>query len=176
VYQSEIERDLTRDMYFACSRLPVMKLRLSAIQFAELITSMNVGDGVPCTIEMINQVPVAPIQEHESRKDYVHRKFKDRMTQFAKLIKDKQTKAKELVKKKTLSKEDVRDLSMHLDWLTTEIQSNIPFFMECFQETMDDVVMEAKLEVESAIQHKINVMGLSELHKQNELAKNTDPL
>lgn len=78
-------------------------------------------------------------------------------------------KAKELVKKKTLSKDDVASLSLHLDWLTTEISNNIPFFMECFQETMDKVVNEAKCEIESAIQHKVTMLGLAELHKQNNL-------
>jgi len=34
---------------------------------------------------------------------------------------------------------------------------------------MDTVVYEAKTEVENAIQHKINVLGLSELHKQQKL-------
>jgi hypothetical protein len=63
----------------------------------------------------------------------------------------------------------MRSLQLHLDWLTTEIERNIPFFMECFQETADLVVQEAKSEVENAIQHKINILGLTELHKQNKL-------
>jgi hypothetical protein len=41
-----------------------------------------------------------------------------------------------------------------------------------FQETMDEVVFEAKTEVENAIQHKINTLGLSALHEQNELLEN----
>ena len=74
-----------------------------------------------------------------------------------------------IVKKKTLSKEDVRVLSNNLDWLVTEIESNIPFFGKCFQETMDEMIFEAKLEVENAIQHKISVLGLNALHEQNKL-------
>ena len=34
---------------------------------------------------------------------------------------------------------------------------------------MDEVVLEAKTEVENAIQHKINVLGLDVLHEQNKL-------
>lgn len=34
---------------------------------------------------------------------------------------------------------------------------------------MDEVVLEAKTEVENAIQHKINVLGLDALHEQNKL-------
>jgi hypothetical protein len=50
-----------------------------------------------------------------------------------------------------------------------EIEKNIPFFATCFQETMDKVVHEAKLEVENAIQHKISALGLNALHEQNKL-------
>ena len=63
----------------------------------------------------------------------------------------------------------MHELQMHLEWLTGEVESNIPFFAKCFQETMDKVVFEAKTEVENAIQHKINVIGLNALHEQNKL-------
>ena len=88
------------------------------------------------------------------------------MKNFASNLKEKQNKAKELIAKKTLSKEDTILLKNYIDWLTQEISSNIPFFAECFQETMDAVVFEAKLEVENAIQHKINTLGLNALKDQ----------
>ena len=53
-----------------------------------------------------------------------------------------------------------------------EVTSNIPFFAKCFQGTMDEVVMDAKTEVENAIQHKINTLGLNALHEQNRLLEN----
>jgi len=168
VKHSEITRELTNDHYFGRGA-PVIKLRLSTGQFSELITSMNMGDGVPCTLEMIEGRVIEKLPKAENRKEFVHRKFEDRMSEFAKSLKEEQLKAKEIVKKKVLSKEDIRQLTIHLDYLTTEISSNIPFFAKCFQETMDKVVFEAKLEVENAIQHKINVLGLDELHKQNKL-------
>lgn len=167
VRESEVERDLSKEWYY--NRKQILKLRMTSGQFSELITSLNNGSGVPCTLEYILDKKIAPLPEVESRKELVHRKFKDRMKIFAdKLIKN-QIQAKEIVKKKTLSKENIQDLTNHLNWLTTEIKSNIPFFMECFQETMDEVVFEAKTEVENAIQHKINVLGLKNLHEQNKL-------
>jgi len=66
----------------------------------------------------------------------------------------------------------IQNLKNHLEWLTTEITSNIPFFAKCFQETMDTVVQESKLEVENAIQHKINTLGLIQLHKLNNVLPN----
>jgi len=167
VHQSEINRDLTRDLYF--NRDLILRIRLSSGQFAEMLTSMNCGGGVPCTIENIGDKRVAELPLQESRKEFVHRKFEDRMKMFADTIRERQRLAKDLVKKKALSKNDMQELQRHLEWLTGEIERNIPFFAKCFQETMDEVVFEAKTEVENAIQHKINVLGLNALQEQNKL-------
>lgn len=168
VKESEINRTLSKDWHFA-SGLPLIKIRMSSNQFAELLTSLNVGSGVPCTIEMVNKIPVEKYPSPESRKEFVHRKFEDRMKEFADTIRAKQIEAKELVKKKSLSKADMHQLQMHIEWLTREVERNIPFFAKCFQETMDIVVNEAKSEIENAIQHKITTLGLAELHKRQNL-------
>lgn len=167
VNHSEIHRDLTQDRYYNIDQ--ILRIRMSSGQFAEMLTSMNCGSGVPCTIERIQGKKIGELPMQESRKEFVHRKFDDRMKIFGDTIRESQNKAKELIKKKTLSKEDMHQLQMHIEWLTSEVERNIPFFVKCFQETMDEVVFEAKTEVENAIQHKINILGLSALHEQNKL-------
>lgn len=164
---SELERTITDDRY--SPRKELIRVRISSSQFAELITSMNMGTGVPCTIERVEGKKVAELPDVENRKEFVHRKFDDRMAEFAVRLKEKQARARELVKKKTLNKEDIRELDFHLQFLTQEIESNIPFFAKCFQETMDEVVFEAKSEIENAILHKVTSLGLNALHEQNKL-------
>lgn len=164
---SEIRRELSKDWYYANKLLA--KVRLTAGQFSEMITSLNHGQGVCCTIEYLPGEKIDALPPVESRKEFVHRKFEDRMKMFANSIRENQNKAKEIVKKKTLSKQDIHDLTHQLEWLTGEIERNIPFFTKCFQETVDEMVFEAKTEVENAIQHKITTLGLTELHKQNKL-------
>jgi hypothetical protein len=168
VSNSEINRTLSADRYHAI-RMPLIELRMSSNQFAEMITSINRGDGIPCTIEVLNGQRVEDLPTQESRKEFIHRKFDDRMREFANTLKTKQARVKELSAKKILSKEDQKELNWTVEWLTQEVASNIPFFTKCFQETMDVVVNEAKSEVENAIQHKINTLGLNALHEQNRL-------
>ena len=163
IHHSEIERNLTDDHYYTAHKPPIVRLRMSSVQFAEMITSLNNGSGTPCTLEYINGVKMPELPDQDSRKEFVHRKFKQRMIEFANSIKTQSLKAKELIKKKTLSKDDQHELEFLITWLTQEVASNIPFFGQCFQETMDKVVVEAKLEVENAIQHKINVLGVNAL-------------
>ena len=166
---SVTEKDIKTEKFYPKDKL--IKVRMTNLQFVELITSMNVYNGIPCTIEAINGEKVEPLPKIENRKEFVHRKFQDRMKEFSKSIRDRQIKAKELVKKKTLTKDEMNSLQHHIEWLTTEVESNIPFFAKCFQETMDEVVFEAKLEVENAIQHKIAVLGLESLNQLKELKR-----
>lgn len=172
VVESEVHRDLSKEWYFGHG-IPLISIRMTGNQFSEMITSMNMGSGIPCTIEMVDKKKVEALPVQESRKEFMHRKFKDRMKMFADTIREKQIKAKEIVKKKTLSKADIHELDQTLNWLTTEIENNIPFFAQCFQETTDEIVKEAKAEVENAILHKIQVLGLIELQNQQKLLNNT---
>jgi hypothetical protein len=170
ISKSEVDKDLSKEWYY--DKEEIIKVRMTTAQFSELITSLNYGSGACCTIERLNNKPVEELPNVESRKEFVHRKFKERMKMFANKIRANKDRAKEIVKKKTLSKQDIHDLSHELEWLTQEVESNIPYFAECFQETMDEVVYEAKAEVENALLHKISVLGLNELHKQNKLLTN----
>lgn len=170
IKSSEMERSLTDDYYY--TKENIVKLRMSSGQFSELITSMNRGDGVCCTLEYVNGKKIQELEKPESRKEFIHRKFDDRMKEFSERLIKTQKRAKELTAKKTLSKADQHELNLAIEFLTQEIASNIPFFAKCFQETMDEVVFEAKTEVENAIQHKVNVLGLEALHNQNKLLKN----
>jgi hypothetical protein len=66
VHNSEIVRDITQDRYFNLNQ--ILRIRLTSGQFSELITSMNNGSGVPCTIERIGnkKVDKLPIQESQN--------------------------------------------------------------------------------------------------------------
>lgn len=167
IHKSELIRDLTHDRYH--DKKCIFSARLTAIQFSELITSFNIGSGVPCTITQIGDQQVEKLPPLENRKTFVHRQFKNRMKQFADTLKEKSNRAKELTAKKTLSKADQEELANTIRWLTQEVAENIPYFAECFQETTDKVVVEAKAEVENAILHKINTLGLNALHEQKKL-------
>jgi len=168
ISKSELHRSLSREWYFGSNK-NILQLRMTSTQFAELITSLNTGGGVPCTLEYIMKEKIDPLPELENRKEFIHRKFEDAMKELADKMKKDSARVKELTAKKTLSKADQDELKWMVDKIHQEVTSNIPFYAKCFQETMDEIVVEAKSEVESAIQHKITTLGLSELHKQNKL-------
>jgi len=165
----EVEKTLSKDWYYAKPK-PIISVRMTSNQFAELITSLNMGSGVPCTIEYKDGVHIPEMENKpETSKEFTHRKFKDRMKEFAQTLNQYQKKSEELIKKKTLSKDDQLQLNNIISHAIQEISSNIPFFLECFQENMDKVVLEAKNEVESAILHKVTALGLQKLYDEQRL-------
>ena len=171
VLPGEVEKELTRDWYYAKNR-PIISVRMTSNQFAEVITSLNIGSGVPVTIEYKDGVKVEQMENKpETSKEFTHRKFQDRMKEFAQTLNGYKKTSEEIIKKKTLSKEDQSKLNNIISHAIQEISSNIPFFLECFQENMDKVVLEAKTEVESAILHKITTLGLAQLHEEQKLLK-----
>ena len=165
ISNSKIDRTLSKDWFYDSNKL--VKVRMTANQFSELITSLNRGSGIPCTIEQIGEKFYENLPNIENRKEFTSRVFRERMVEFSKTLSEKKQKAASLIAKKNLNKADQEELSGTLDWITRELTSNIPFFNDCFQESMDKVVLEAKMEIESSIQSKIYNLGLDSLEKEN---------
>lgn len=160
-----IHRDLSKEWYHSGKK--ILKLRLTSNQFAELITSLNQGSGVPCTLEYIEGRSLEKLVDIENRKKFIHRKFNERMSEFAKSLEPNSNEVKQLLKKPKLSKEDKKQLEWIIDKVIQETASNIPFFLKCFQEDSDKVVVEAKSEIENAIMQKIVNAGMEKLFEDN---------
>lgn len=168
VKRAVMVRDETNDCYFA-NKDNILKIRMTVNQFSEMITNMNFNDGVPCTIEGINNQKVGEYKKTESKKDYTHRKFGERMRNFTKHLQKDKKDVFELVDKKTLSKTDQQNIIQKLNYIYTEIESTIPFMLKEFQDGMDRTVLDGKTELEAALLHKIMIAGISALKNENNL-------
>lgn len=167
VQEAENVRRLDDDRVFP-KRKVICRVKMSPVQFSELITTLNYSTGVPCTIETIDDCDVEQIKTGvESRKSFVNRKFKERMKEFAEGLKKSSEEAQAIIDKKNLSKQDQRDLSNILQQAIQEISRNIPFFSTCFQESMDKIVVDAKAEIDAGIQSMIVKSGLKNLLNQS---------
>lgn len=164
IRQAEKISDLCDERCFAHDT--ICRVKMSPAQFSELITTLNFNSGTACTLEMIagQDIPQINPNEVESRKSFVNRKMKERMQEFADRLTETQEKAKKLVAKKTLSKDDQHQLLSAIDFMRTELVNNIPFFAKCFQETMDEIIVDAKAEIDNTIQRVISQAGIKALN------------
>lgn len=88
------------------------------------------------------------------------------MSKFAASINKNITTAEKLIAKKNLSKKDQEELRMMLYGIQTELTSNITFFRQMFQEEMDKIVVDAKAEIDAAMQHTLTKAGIKALGLQ----------
>lgn len=159
-----IERSLNRDWYYG-DGLPYVVADLSYSQFAEAISAMNVGSGVPITIRRLKEKQVES-PNFENKRLQFENEMKERMNEIErKLTKLTETSEDILNNKKSINKGDRELISKQIGMLKQEIKSNIPFVLSSFNEQMDKTVQEAKGEVEAFTQNKLNSLGLEKLEE-----------
>lgn len=164
LYTGRMKRDDIEDNFYPDDN--ILTVKMSPVQFSELITSMNYACGVPCTITSFNGKKVEQAKNIENRKTFSAMSFNDRMSKFAASINKNMTTAEKLIAKKNLSKKDQEELRMMLYGIQTELTSNIPFFRQMFQEEMDKIVVDAKAEIDAAMQHAVTKAGIKALGLQ----------
>lgn len=144
----------------------LIELRLSPNQFAELLTTMNVGSGVPCTLQYVGGQRMADCPSVDQRA-----MFEDEFTEdVANSIKEAEGllgEIKEVFAAKTaIGQKDRAEIVKKLDQMVMHIKNNIPFVQSQFNEAMDKTVVEAKSEVEAFVNNKIHSLGLAALNDE----------
>jgi hypothetical protein len=152
VYRARLVHDsLSYDRYHADGRLPIVEVHMSAAQFAEAITTMNVGDGVPCTIDAVEGVSMDPVPREVVAENV---KIREGFAESIQGVVEQAVTARDefekiLDSKSTVSKSRARELLGVLNRVVTELRSNAPFVVSQFQESAEKVVTQAKAELEA---------------------------
>lgn len=171
LYHADITRGLHQDSIYGGKA--IAEVEMSYSQFAEAITSMNMGSGVPVTIRWTEKDGKIPPCDFVSKREQFADEFKEkrkRATEDAQqLIKD----VTELFsQKKALTKADKDAILNKLHHLNMDIGCNMDFIADQFNEQMDKTVMEAKGEIEAFMQNKVNSIASAALveHRDELLA------
>ena len=147
---------------------PHIRVAFSPAQFAELITSMNIGNGVPCTIKNIagERIDEIPDDIHVNELDRQKDNFKKQMKDLSENLHNAQNRIKELLSLPRLTKEQKDELSKVLYKGIQDIDSNIPFYMEMFDEATDNIVQEAKAEIDATVHNCVLGAGIKALGEE----------
>lgn len=171
LYHADITRGLHRDSIYGGRA--IAEVEMSYSQFAEAITSMNMGSGVPVTIRWTEKDGKIPPCDFVSKREQFTDEFKEKRKKATEdahqLIKD----VTELFsQKKTLTKADKDAILNKLHHLNMDIGCNMDFIADQFNEQMDKTVMEAKGEIEAFMQNKVNSIASAALveHRDELLA------
>ena len=160
---------LSRDWHHGIDTL--IQVEMSPVQFSQLLTTMNFGDGVPCTIRYkAGQGYLEPVPD-----SYVPEPTKilnEAKSHFESLFQDIDTKSSEIDKilsKKTLSKQDKQRIKHLSNDIFAWAKANAPFIFRSFESSIEKVVTAAKAQVEEFALSTLIRAGMQKLIKNFEL-------
>lgn len=156
------QHDLSRDWYHG-DMTPIIEVYLSSAQFAELLTSMNIGSGVPCTIRYTDGQSVESPPNELLEAEQVKHDFKGRIDELAVKLISSQKHISELLEKKALTQADRKEVNSLLDGVVREIKANMPFVLESFEKATKQMETAAKAEVDAFMTHAMMVAGMNAL-------------
>jgi len=165
IQRADKRRHLNRNWYHGKGK-PIVEVYLSPNQLVDMITSLNVGDGVPCTLSRVNGEKMDGCPSTDTRQQFED-EFADKMKNITSETSKLERQASELLTRKgTLKKAEKEELLHTISMLVQNIRSNVPFVQSSFNEAMDDTVTEAKSEVEAFFTSKVQSLGLEALQSE----------
>lgn len=162
IQPAELHRDLNHD-WIHSHRLPYIEVELSEGQWAQFVSSMNVGEGTPCTIKFLNGKTIDDPPFLNKVIEFQN-EFKEKMYNIAnemqKIVKDT---VELLETKKNLNKTDRDIMLRQLEGLVMNIKNNMPFIAESFGDQMEKTVEEAKNQINTHYQNIIVKTGMDKI-------------
>lgn len=177
IKHGEQDRALHEDRYYG--KKTIVEVEMSYSQFAECIGAMNVGNGVPCTIQYTEKEGCIPaIEENNSKREQFRNEFSDTISKAMEQIQNQINQIQESIDtKKTLGIKDRKEIVSRLQHVKYNIGANLDFCVSQFDEQMDKSTMEAKGEIEAFCQNKINSIAQAALvEKKDELIGLENPV
>jgi hypothetical protein len=163
IRRSTLHRSLSRDWHSSNDEL--IEICLSEAQWATFVSSMNVGDGVPCTIEHVagKSMPSIPFRKEE---DEFHRELAD---DTAKIVAEIDAAIAEVEGEigRSLSKAKRDRIIGRLQKARKIVDDEIPFAAKSFEEHMENTVEKAKVEVNAYVLGTIMKAGLAAIQGEN---------
>lgn len=158
VAASELNRHLSNDWPNA-KLSPMIEIALSEAQYAAFISSMNVGQGVQCTLESFNykQIPGLPPVESrieqfrfEGRED-----AQDTLNMIDEVMKE--------IEDSKMTKEQKRQLAWKLGRIRDNSKEGLKFVLKQFGEHMETTVQKARTEISAYAHHLLVKTGIAKL-------------
>lgn len=161
IRESEEHWHLHEKWYFANGI--IAEFDLSPNQFATLLTSMNVGNGVPCTIRVKNGAQIEDFIDNETVHDLIQNDLKQDVSEISESVKRLQKEMNEILGKPTILKSDREKLKNIVAKIKQDIDCNMPFVLEQYQEAADKIAASSKAEVDAFVTRVINELGIKSL-------------
>ena len=140
----------------------IIQIAMSEVQFARLIASPNT-QGVPCTIMKRPEgkaVQVEPMPTLETENKRVKEEFAARGREMSKLLDDAEKALSDMIRPENKpNKTKISDVLQEIRTIRRSLTSDMPFYIQQLQETVDRTTSSAKAEVEAYANHVMSELG-----------------
>jgi len=177
IRRSELIHSLGYDRHFG--RKQLIEVELSAAQFAALLTTMNVGMGVPCTIryiggEQMEHPPEDEPLEHEKiAQELAHEgKYATRINAS---LRDAEDMLRAMLSRKgSIRKGDVSDTLAKVVRARRDVKEDLPFMLGQFREAAEKVKTTVMAEADAWLTSVVQRAGLKALQGKPQLQIDED--
>lgn len=159
--------DLHHDRFFGMSK-DYIDIEMSQAQFADAITSLNIGSGTPCTIRYVQGKRIDDPPDYVTESEYIRDNFESKFEDMSKRTKKYADEIMGLTSK--MPAKVKRQIEIALDVMQQQINSSLPFVMEQFQEATTRITTAAKAEVDGFVTAQIRAAGLQAIAEGRGLA------
>jgi hypothetical protein len=157
IRESEQRRSLSSDWHFA--RRDYIRVALSEAQWATFVSSLNCGQGVPCTLERMGNESVPSIPDRPVRSDQFTREMAADVREAVEAIEALDTAIAAL----PLSAKRREELRAQASRARRALTSSVPFVAQSFAEHVETVTEHARIEINAHVQATLARAGLASL-------------
>lgn len=152
---------LHHDRYHGSMANEFIEIEMSAAQFADAITSLNMGSGTPCTVRYVNGERVPDPPDYATEAEHIRDNFKNSLDKYKEKAHTYRKKIEELTGK--LSQKAKDEIKIALDVMEQQLSSNVPFVVKQFQEATTRITTAAKAEVDAFVTGVVRAAGLQSI-------------
>jgi gas vesicle protein len=163
IAKSSLRRSLSND-WLVADLNPYIEVDLSEAQWATFVSSLNVGQGVACTLRYRNGEGVARLPNPESRKDQFTKEARETCAESIDRINDLCA----MIEATGLSKKAKEELQKQAQRAASSMTSSLPFVMDQFGEHMEQTTEKAKIEINAYATSAVMRAGIAALGDQTD--------
>jgi hypothetical protein len=152
-----VQRSVSKDWYHAGRQY--IEVALSEAQWATFVSTLNIGDGVPCTLEYKDGQRIPGIAETPNRKE----QFKAELEKEFQRGRERIVALVETIKASKLSQKQKDEICLDLNVLLQHFGDNHGFVAKQFGKHVETTLEHAKIEISAYVTGIIARAGLKAL-------------
>lgn len=161
IKSASVTRDSSSNRIYGEDNL--LQLRMSAAQWAEMISSFGKGSGTPVTLTYRADLENPQVEAYKIPKsdhDQHIKEMRETINDGMQALRDLRKKVLEALKKPTVTKADLKGMIEEIDKADRELLANTKFVADSFEESLQERMSAARIEIEAFASNRVVEWGL----------------